>query len=155
MATNGDSSVTWSVVHSRDRNLNIWVVKAVVIGDSGDGSVTAAVLPSTVVGGVCPGGGIGGAYCFKVHSIPGTAGQQPTASWAFTLTDADSIDLLGGVGSGRSNSANQISVPKQDSAQALYGPVYLDPSGALTLNVSGNSVASAKMTIKLYCVSDG
>lgn len=132
-------SVTQSVSKSRFEGTNVWVVSLDWVGDSGTGAVSDAALSALVMDKIA------GGYLFRVKTVPGTA--APTA-YGITLKDADGLDILGGVGAARSTSAAEVAVPKQDSAQAIYGPVYVE--GQLTFGLSGNTNGSATGTVRFY-----
>lgn len=107
-----------------------------------DGSVTATDFPDDVMWKV------GGSYLFLIDTIPGTT--QPTDSYGITITNSDSLDILNGALAGLSASEAQRTVPKQDTRQALYGPVLTDPD-SMKFNIANNSVDSATGTVRLYC----
>ena len=94
---------------------------------------------------------IQGSYLFKIKTFPTPSGTAPTASWGVTLTDDDGLDVLGGVGASQSHSAALASVPKQDTAQALYGPVLIGENNGATLTLGLSGVGNnANGTIRLY-----
>lgn len=101
------------------------------VGDSGDGSVPATDSPR-----------IEAAYIVLVITNPGTT---PTASYDITLTDADSVDVMGGELADRSNSATEQVVPKIDT---VYGGRFF--TGVLTLNITNQDAVSATGTVKVF-----
>jgi hypothetical protein len=77
-------------------------------------------------------------------SDPGTA--TSTDNWDFTLTE-DGADILGGQGSNRDTANTERIFPRDYSGGTVGGvPV----NGPLTLNISGNSQASAEVVIRFY-----
>jgi len=146
------SDVSFAAVPSRLRDLTVWRVDI-----SWSGANPSAAFPASILGGIgggLAGGGVGGAYLFKVRTIPGTGGAQPSANYGVTLTDSDGMDLLQGAGTGLSNTTAQDTVPQQDSSQALYGPVWIDPSAAPTFNCS-NTASGATGTARFYFTASG
>ena len=74
----------------------------------------------------------------KVQFVPGTGGSKPTAGYSVTLTDADGLDVLGGQGSGLSDTnKTQVcpGIPIKDGTTTSTIPQAI--SDVLTLNVSG------------------
>lgn len=88
---------------------------------------------------------INGGVLSRVVIVPGAT--NPTASWSFTLTDSQSIDLMGGTAISLSASASKDILPYYSSL-AVYGEKPF--TGPLTLTISGNSVASAIINIYAY-----
>lgn len=69
---------------------------------------------------------IRGFYLYKVISNPGST--APAASWDFTITDGDGIDLLNTGGTGRSATASESIYPlisSQPFAQPIIDTLYL------------------------------
>ena len=86
-------------------------------------------------------------YLLAMETVPsGTA--APTNLFDVTVTNASSIDLLGGTGMNRSNTAGQRVIPAVMTG--IYGGslVY----GTTTINISGNLVNSAVITLRLIFV---
>ena len=74
-------------------------------------------------------------------------GTAPTDSWDFTLTDQHGIDVLGGAGADMSNSEDAYIKPLVGNSTAkVRTSKRIDMASSLTLNISGNSVASAVIT---------
>ena len=143
----GKVTQTWS--QTRNRNLTVWKVQLAWVGDSSNGSVPATALSADVLSKVA------GDYLFMLKTVPGavaSGGVVPT-SYSITLTDSDGLDVLGGVGATRSATVVERTIPKQDSSQALYGPVYT--SLPLTLNITGQTNVSATGSIYLYFSGNG
>jgi hypothetical protein len=93
---------------------------------------------------------IQGSYLFRIKTFPTPSGTAPTGSWGFTLTDDDGLDVLGGVGASQSHSAVVVSVPRQDSNQALFGPVLVGENNGATLTLGLTGVGNnANGTIRL------
>jgi hypothetical protein len=113
---------------------DVRIVKFVCTGDASDGTFPAISFVSGIVQK------IQGLFLYKVNTVPGAT--NPTASWGVTVTNSDSLDLLGGAGAGRSASAAQAVIP------LFFHPV----SGSMTLNISSNSVASANITLYVFFV---
>lgn len=117
------------------------------VGDAANGSV-----PDTLIS-------ING-FISKVITIPGS--PSPTASYNVKLFDPDSatLDVLLGLLAGRSATVSEQVYPAPALGQL---PVYAcsgreGPGTAqarqYTLNISGNSVNSAKGAVLLYCVEE-
>ena len=115
-------------------NSNIAVLSLDITGDAADGTVPATEI-LTKFGGLI----------MAMETNPGT--PAPTANYDITLVDAEGLDSLQGLGANRhtSNSEKAIIVY---SGTSLYVPVSV--SDVLTLNITNNSVLSAKILIKLY-----
>ncbi len=71
--------------------------------------------------------------------IPDAAGTQPTNSYDVTITDADSVDVLAGLGADLSNSATVVK-KHSDGLTAVAGSI-------LTLNVSNAGNAKGGVVI--------
>lgn len=112
-------------------------VKKVILditADSVDGSVDPIDLEEGLDG-----------FLLRLATVPGS--PAPTDNYDLTLTNADGIDMLQGVGANRSSSAAQ-------DARIVYSgtanhPV-VAPSDQLTLNVANNAVAGAAIRVELY-----
>lgn len=74
-----------------------------------------------------------------VAQLPGTAGDQPTNLYDVTITDEDSVDVIGGLGIDLSNAANTW----KETCDGL-GAVANDK---LTLNVSNAGTSNTGTTI--------
>lgn len=133
-------TVTEKLTQIRNGNLKIWVLEFAWAGSTTDPAT--AVSTATI-------NKIGGLYLFLMKTIPGASSAAPTAAYDITLTDSDTLDVLQGTGLDRSATAIETTVPKQDTNQTLFGPVFID-SGGLTLHITNNSNASATGTIRFY-----
>jgi len=100
--------------------------------DASDGSVPATATTQTIDG-----------YVVLVITNPG--GTAPTDNYDITLTDADSVDIMGGTLADRDTSNSEHAVPK---IGAVYGGRWV--SGTITLNITNNSVNSATGTVTIY-----
>jgi len=101
-------------------------------GDAADGSVPATASTISVDG-----------YIILVITNPGST--APTALYDITLTDGDSVDVMGGQLANRSATATEQAVPKIGT---VYGGRWV--SGILTLNITNQSVHSATGTVKIF-----
>jgi hypothetical protein len=106
---------------------------------------TAHTFPSTVLNDLPAVSGLftlEGLQLYSIKCIP-YAVTPPTGGGSITVTDEYGLDLLGGKGSGMISNTNKT--------WALFGPSESDVcalvTGDITINVSGNSVNSAKLTI--------
>ena len=100
--------------------------------DASDGSVPATATTQTIDG-----------YVVLVITNPG--GTAPTDNYDITLTDADSVDIMGGALGNRDTSASEHAVPKIGD---IYGGRWV--TGTITLNITNNSVNSATGTVTIY-----
>ena len=105
-----------------------------ITADSADGSVDAIDLEQGLDG-----------FLLRLATVPGS--PAPSSNYDLTLTNADGVDMLQGVGANRSSSAAQ-------DARIVYSgtanhPV-VAPSDQLTLNVANNSEAGAAIRVELY-----
>lgn len=91
-----------------------------------DGSLTACAGPAAVNG-----------WVILTTTKPGTT--NPTALYDLTLTDSDSIDVMGGTLADRS-----ATLAEQVTSVVRY------VRGKLTLNLSNNSVNTAQGTVTVY-----
>jgi hypothetical protein len=101
-------------------------------GDASDGSV-----PSTAISWALAD------FVFLVVTNPGST--APTDNYDITLTDSDGVDIMGGEITNRDTSNTEQAVPKIGS---VYGTRFV--SGTLTFNLTGNIVAGATGTVKIY-----
>lgn len=104
-------------------------------GDASNGSVPATASP-----------GING-YVFLVESTPGST--APTNNYTITLTKSVTNDLSLDI-MGAAMSANQSSTVANAYVPAETSSNYYYVNGSLTLNISGNSEASATGTVTVY-----
>lgn len=84
---------------------------------------------------------------FMVKTIPGAT--APDDEYDLTLTDGDSLDVMGGALADRDESNAEWAFPLVGTSNACV-PV----SGKLTLNLSGNSVDSATFEVEIYYFGD-
>lgn len=87
-----------------------------------------------------------GLSLYSVKAIPGTTG--PTDNSDLTITDEDGVDLLGGKGENIIDNATSSFIPAGPGAFAQPAPI----TGDITINLSGNSVNSAVVTLVLLFV---
>lgn len=102
------------------------------VGDSAGGSVPATSTGKRITG-----------YVVRAVTNPGT--PAPTNLWDATITDADGVDIFGGNLADQSASATLQKLPKLGSTDS---PCFVD--SVLTLNITNNSVNSAKGTVTLF-----
>jgi hypothetical protein len=105
------------------------IITVTWVADSGDGSVTAISLGR--VNGVIE----------RMVTVPGS--PAPTADYDITVTDSNSVDVMGGAGADRSDTTAQEAASALDTFRRRV-------SDTLTLSISGNSVNSAAGTVRLY-----
>jgi len=79
-------------------------------------------------------------YLYKGETNPGAV--PPEDNWDFTVTNHNTIDMFGGAGANRHTTTSQRVKPLD------YEPVY----GTWTLNISGNTTASAVIVLELTFV---
>ena len=106
---------------------SITVTTYTCTGDSSDGSYPTKASDVSIRG-----------WVYAVDTIPGT--PNPTAAWDATLKNANGYDIMGGVILNRSASA----------AERVTPTVTAWVDGPLTLAITGNSVNSAVIVIKVY-----
>lgn len=111
---------------------NVYLLTYSVTADASDGSVPATASVPAIDG-----------YVFLVVTDPGAT--APTGDYDITLTDSNSVDIMGGELGNRSATASEQAVPKID---AVYGSRWVD--GILTLNITNNSVNSALIVVKVF-----
>ena len=80
-----------------------------------------------------------------MQTIPGTAAAQPDDDYDITITDAEGVDLMGGVLANRDETNGEEAVPL---IGAVYGPQPV--ISALTVTVSGQATAAATGEIYLF-----
>jgi len=139
----GTVNQVWNSI--KDKANYVWILTVTWADGNPAGSVPATVLTDA------PWDSVVGAYLFALKTIPGavaSGGVVPTA-YSITLVDSYGLDILNGVGASRSTILPQISVPKQDSVNALYGPVLLD-GGTFTFTLAGNTNVNATGVAKFY-----
>ena len=101
-------------------------------GDASDGSIPATTSTWAIDG-----------YVILVVTNPGTT--KPTDNYDITLTDTDSVDVMGGELANRDNTNTEQVVPKIDT---VYGGRWV--SGHLILTITNQSVNSALGTVVVY-----
>jgi hypothetical protein len=94
-------------------------------GDSSTGTISATASPYVF------------GWVFMVITVPGT--PSPTNGYSLTLSDSSGIDVVAGLLASRSSTN-----PQQINPAGRY------VNGPLTLAASGQSVASAIFTVKVY-----
>jgi hypothetical protein len=99
-----------------------------------DGSVTAYPLTKKFSGRL-----------LALETDPGAT--APTANYDLTITDANGLDVLQGVGANRHTSNTEMAAIVF-SGTAIHPPVAMGDT--LTLNVANNSQNGATFTVKLY-----
>lgn len=121
------------------------IVTLTCTGDASTGSFPSTTVPLT---GSYPSGGLLNAYnltgfvLYQVGRTPGVT--QPTSNYTVTVTDAQGVALdLGLLTSNGSASAAQLTAITNSTV------VYPVVRSALTVAITGNSVASAKITLTL------
>jgi hypothetical protein len=102
-------------------------------------SADNASYPATVLSSPVDG------YVQKVTTNPGTT--EPTDDWDFTLTDQDSVDVMGDAGANRDKTNSEVVYPKDPDSSIMQGGVPV--KGQLTLNISNNSVNSAVIVLRI------
>jgi hypothetical protein len=130
-----EGSVTQSIAVNRDRSMAF--VTLTVTGDATNGRVPATTLSDEICGQIY------GHFLYMIVTDPGS--PAPTDNYDITITNAIGLDVLGGAGENRDTANTERARPKVGSTDTSI-PI----DGALTLNVTNNSVASAKIVIKLY-----
>jgi len=93
-------------------------------------------------------GNIVNGWLFMVITDPGST--PPQDNYDITITDAYSIDVMGGSMANRDTANAEMSIPIL--ASGIYGTRFVNT--ALTLNISGNNVGSATGVVKLYFYTD-
>jgi len=106
-------------------------------------SVDAATVPSTTITAATY--GIGGWYLYSAETNPGTT---PTDNYDITITDADGVDIAGGLLLDRDTSTTEL----VNLGATLFGRSIV--RGNLTFALSGNSVNSATGTCILIFVPE-
>lgn len=86
-------------------------------------------------------------YVYMVLTDPGST--APTDNYDITITDADGADIMGGELQNRDTANTEVAIPKMD---VIYGARRVN--GAMTVNISGNSVSSATVEIKIFGYKD-
>jgi hypothetical protein len=73
-------------------------------------------------------------YIMRVVTNPGDGGEAPSGVWACTLADADGVDVLGGVVTGRSTTATEQVYPMAQDTTTVVAPYTI---GLHTLTCTG------------------
>lgn len=83
-------------------------------------------------------------YIVRVTVVPGTGGTQPTDLYDLTITDADDLDVLGGLGANRSNATGNIFtfdppvfVPFQGTLDVVIANAGASKTGRVDIFVEG------------------
>lgn len=118
-----------------------WIVTIVCVGDASTGSFPATVIPGTAVPSnlLFAGYQLQGYTLSQVQILPGAT--APTNNFSVTITDPSGSDQLTGQATNLATAGSQIY-----GVSAAHTPV----NGTLTLNITGNSVASANVTVSIY-----
>lgn len=130
------SSSTWAagtITQTKSKvssNVTLWTFTCTA--DSADGSFPATASSSDIEG-----------YVILVVTNPGAT--APTDNYDITLTDEDSVDVMGGELANRDTSNSEQAIPLVGNA---YSPRWVQET--LTLNISNNSVNSAIIVVKVY-----
>jgi len=90
---------------------------------------------------------LAGWYCFMAETIPGAGGAAPDDQYDIVLTNSVGTDIFGGELANRSNTSNEVAVPKIDAA---YGPFPIKHNDSLTFTLTNNTNASGTGTIYFY-----
>lgn len=112
-----------------------WMITLTCTADSSNGSFPAISINNR-------GQTIDG-YVYMVVTNPGTT--APTDDYDITITDADGIDIMGGTLLNRDTANSEEAIPKIGN---VYGSRRVN--GALTVNITNNSVNSAGIVIKIF-----
>ena len=122
---------------SESLTCNISPVKVVTFtctADASDGSFPATTISANIKGRL-----------LQIATNPdGTTAPQD--NYDITITDADAIDVLQGVGANRDTANSEVAAIVYATS---LNPVIAE-TDTLTLNVTGNNVNSAVTIIKLY-----
>ena len=86
-------------------------------------------------------------YVYLVVTNPGS--PAPSSNYSITLTDDQSIDIMGGELASRSATVTEQTVPRVDGVWCSRRV-----NGILTLNISGTTVSSAAGTVIVYFYRD-
>lgn len=116
------------------------VVTFTCTGNSSDGTFPAIAFSTTTLAYVK------GYFLYQVITDPGST--APTDNWDYTITDANGVDVLGGTGANRHTTTTQMNFPLITTG-VYYTPPVVD---TWTVNISGNSVASATLVIKMIFI---
>jgi len=121
---------------SESLTCNISPVKVVTFtctADASDGSFPATTISANIKGRL-----------LQIATNPGATAPQD--NYDITITDADGIDVLQGVGANRDTSNSEVAAIVYATS---LNPVIAE-TDTLTLNITGNNVNSAISVIKLY-----
>ena len=116
-------------------NSQPFVATIVCTADASVGTFPATTIPGLLSTTVQ----LQGFYITRVEIVPGAT--QPTAGYKVTITDSNGVDELGGNATNLSASAAQIF-----ATGAAATPI----NGSETLNITGNSVNSANVTVLVF-----
>ena len=90
---------------------------------------------------------LSGWYVFMAETIPGAGGAAPDANYDIALNNSAGTDMFGGEIQNRSQTANEVAIPKID---ASYGPFPVKKDDVLTLVITGQTNALGTGTIYFY-----
>lgn len=127
---------TYTASYNQDQATN-YKAKVLTVSITDDGSGTTVALVSTDVMGY---------FLCAMETNPGST--APTDNYDIVINSAGGADILGGAGANRDTATTEIAYPTIDSTSGQKGCVPVD--GALSLVLSGNSVANATVEIKLF-----
>jgi len=116
-------------------NSQPFVTTITCVGDASTGSFPATTIP----GLLSTAQQLQGFYITRVEIVPGAT--QPTAGYKVTITDSNGVDELGGNATNLNASGAQIF-----ATGAAATPI----NGLETLNITGNSVNSANVTVLVF-----
>ncbi|HOD75263.1 MAG TPA: hypothetical protein PKJ17_04505 [Syntrophorhabdaceae bacterium] len=90
--------------------------------------------------------GLEGYFLCSMETNPGTT--APTDDYDIVINTAGGADLLGGAGANRDTANTEIAYPTVDSTSGQKGCVPINST--LSFALSGNSVSSATVAVKLF-----
>lgn len=123
-------SATVTKKSGTNENKSVEIITVSWTGDASDGTVPATSL-GMVIGEL-----------ERIVTDPGST--APSANYDITVTDEDSVDVLGGAG------ANRHTTNTEEAALPLGTYFLRNVANVLTFNLSGNSVNSATGIFRLY-----
>lgn len=116
-------------------NSQPFVTTIVCTADAGAATFPATTIPALL----STSSQLQGYYITRVEIVPGAT--QPTAGYKVTITDSNGVDELGGNATNLSASVAQIF-----ATGAAATPI----NGSETLNITGNAVNSANVTVLVF-----
>lgn len=126
-----------TVVETHERKGPIGVVEFTCTGDSSDGSFPQHELTTKISG-----------QLLALETNPGAT--APTSNYDVALNDAEGLDVLHSQGANRHTSTTE-------KVSIVFGTYFHPPvswDDTLTLAITGNSVASAGIVVRLYYLAD-